>query len=587
MKQKLNFSVFMFFCLLFTGSSYAQQAYTTLSGTFDQNKNYEITIAGKNADRPFRVLKAIVEPNSNKYLVRFPVQAGTDYSVRVDRLKDGHRRLELDQSVTLPLQLTGSQNLELNIASALFDQEKKQTLPKAKVVKKQPKATLVAGVISNAKVGAELSFEKVVNGQTVTMQTRYVPVGDSVFNFAVAIEKEGLYYLSTIRSKKAIYLHPGDDIAINLDLSAGTEDGASKTTNENKLIAQWEQIKLPLVKLVMQQKPDREVFTQLYQATQPQVALFLQQIKSGNAKFDALFSTVVQLDNNLLALQALLKSSLEKRGDYMMPAKQFLNIPDYYQDFLPKHQVFTSNLLEIGDAFTYLNLTARFSLVKLDDAKRKQLSDADKVRLYMDAVDNEVLKPLVLKSQLEDLEFVVANYSEFKETFLPFKQYAQSAVIQKNYDRILNMFVADTAFIGKSSYTFSLPDTTGKMVSMKDFKGKVVLIDTWATWCGPCKAQFPFLKELEAEYHGNDNIVFVGISIDAEKDKTKWKKAIKDYGLGAIQLLDDKSKSFGRPHGITAIPRFCLIDKEGNWAEIRCPLPEQKEKLKKYIDKLL
>ena len=62
---------------------------------------------------------------------------------------------------------------------------------------------------------------------------------------------------------------------------------------------------------------------------------------------------------------------------------------------------------------------------------------------------------------------------------------------------------------------------------------------------------------------------------------------IRKENLGGIQLLDDFGKAFGRKYQVTAIPRFMLIDKQGRWIEIRCPLPEAKQRLKKYLDKAL
>jgi thiol-disulfide isomerase/thioredoxin len=181
----------------------------------------------------------------------------------------------------------------------------------------------------------------------------------------------------------------------------------------------------------------------------------------------------------------------------------------------------------------------------------------------------------------------VNNLSEFRETFEPFKMYAKNSPAKETYKNIYAMYIDDTTFIGKSSYDFSLPDTTGKIVSMKDFKGKVVLIDVWATWCGPCKAQFPFMKEMEHEYANNKDLVFVGISLDKADVKQKWMDMIKKENLVGIQLLDDFGKTFGRKYGLTAIPRFMLIDRQGRWIEIRCPRPEAKEDLKRYLDKAL
>jgi len=215
----------------------------------------------------------------------------------------------------------------------------------------------------------------------------------------------------------------------------------------------------------------------------------------------------------------------------------------------------------------------------------KKLSEAEKLTRMMNAISNDTLKSLFFNDQMGQIE--INNLSEFKETFEPFKKYAKLSPAKETYNNIYSQFAGDTVYIGKSSYNFSLPDTSGNMVSMKDFKGKVVLVDVWATWCGPCKAQFPFLREIEEEYANNKDIVFVGISLDKVEVKQKWKDMIKKESLGGIQLLDDFGKGFGRKYDIAAIPRFMLIDRKGRWIEIRCPRPESKEDLKSYLDKAL
>jgi thiol-disulfide isomerase/thioredoxin len=122
---------------------------------------------------------------------------------------------------------------------------------------------------------------------------------------------------------------------------------------------------------------------------------------------------------------------------------------------------------------------------------------------------------------------------------------------------------------------------------MKDFKGKVVLIDVWATWCGPCKAEFPYLKEIEEEYRDNENMVFVGISTDKIEKKDSWLSLIRKEKLAGVQLLDDIGKGFARKYGIASIPRFLLINKQGRWKEIRCPRPSDAKNLKRYLNEEL
>ena len=100
----------------------------------------------------------------------------------------------------------------------------------------------------------------------------------------------------------------------------------------------------------------------------------------------------------------------------------------------------------------------------------------------------------------------------------------------------------------------------GKEVSLSDFKGKVVLVDVWATWCGPCQRELPFLKKLESKFEGK-NITFLSLSID--HDKAKWEAKVKSGDLSGVQLLIGRGSSFQRAYNIEGIPRFLLLDKEG------------------------
>jgi thiol-disulfide isomerase/thioredoxin len=157
--------------------------------------------------------------------------------------------------------------------------------------------------------------------------------------------------------------------------------------------------------------------------------------------------------------------------------------------------------------------------------------------LKINAISNDTLKSYFLKDQMSEIE--VNNLTEFRSTFEPYKKYTKLAAVKKKYLDVYRQFSSDTAYVGKSAYNFSLPDSTGRMISMKDFKGKVLFIDVWATWCGPCREQFPFLKEVEEEYKDNNEIIFMGITIDRARDRQKWINTIKKENLPPLQLFDD------------------------------------------------
>ena len=123
-------------------------------------------------------------------------------------------------------------------------------------------------------------------------------------------------------------------------------------------------------------------------------------------------------------------------------------------------------------------------------------------------------------------------------------------------------------------------DVKGGKKSLDSFKGKYVYIDVWATWCGPCIQQIPYLQTLEKEYH-NKNIEFVSISTDEsrrsggswEAAEKKWRGFIKKKNMTGVQLWSGQDYSFQQAYQINSIPRFILIDPEGKIVEANAARP--------------
>lgn len=112
---------------------------------------------------------------------------------------------------------------------------------------------------------------------------------------------------------------------------------------------------------------------------------------------------------------------------------------------------------------------------------------------------------------------------------------------------------------------FELPDAAEKIHKLSDLRGKIVAIDVWATWCVPCMQSLPKFLALREQYKGNPNIVFMSISIDEEKSKSKWTDFLKVKGMNGLDLYAPKgaSNNFQTDYAITGIPRYILIDKNG------------------------
>jgi peroxiredoxin len=123
---------------------------------------------------------------------------------------------------------------------------------------------------------------------------------------------------------------------------------------------------------------------------------------------------------------------------------------------------------------------------------------------------------------------------------------------------------------GKQAPEFTLPDTTGRKVSLSSYKGKAVVLDFWATWCAPCKIEIPWLAKLHDQY-ASQGLEVIGVSeddldLDDKVALAKEKKEITDsaakLGINYPVLFDDSqvAKPYG---GIDALPTTFFVDRNG------------------------
>jgi thiol-disulfide isomerase/thioredoxin len=137
--------------------------------------------------------------------------------------------------------------------------------------------------------------------------------------------------------------------------------------------------------------------------------------------------------------------------------------------------------------------------------------------------------------------------------------------------------------VGKAAPPFKLSDLRGREFSLDQYKGKVVLLDFWATWCSPCRMTMPLLEKLRHEYHGG--LVLLAINLQETEDVVR--DYVRQQNLSSQVLLDEEG-SVAEAYGAQSIPMQVLIDKNGSIRFVQLGFnPGMAAELRTEIEKLL
>lgn len=324
---------------------------------------------------------------------------------------------------------------------------------------------------------------------------------------------------------------------------------------------------------------ERELFDSVYTVVYSK--------KTTEDKYLDYFAKMVSLDNSFIELHMLLFYAVNNHFEYKK-SKNFLennfnkeiidNLfnDEYMVSSIYKHFILTNSYLEY--------------LLELDYQKDSLLKD--RKGYILEKINNEY------KGSAKDYTFYKVMVSSI--SFCPskeklndckelFKPYILSISNQVYLDSIMAAFSQKEAElkisqIGQPAPKFTLKNNDGRLFGLDDFNGKVVYIDLWASWCGPCRAETPSLKRLYDKYKDDTRLVFISIAVNdnlnnwriaLEKDKPEW-----------LQLYDSDG-IVSKLYMANVIPKFILIDKKGRIVNTDAPRPSSGEKIESLLNQEL
>lgn len=440
---------------------------------------------------------------------------------------------------------------------------------------KGPKESVISGTLKNCKDSVVSITSKGI-AETIKLDA------DKTFTFKTTIDKPVLYSLRTgRRSSIEFYVNPGDITELEVDFD-NAKDGAKfsgKLETVNNYLAEKSKV------------------TSKYFGNMK--AAFGLDKENFKLKLDSLSNEITE---KVKAISISAIAELEK-ANLGYTVKTYLSMyPEYnaYVNSIEFNADSTDNsLLEGLDLnmahhlifSNYSGLLNKFIMnkfIKENGSKALETMPAierlPKIFAIIDAnvTNQEVRDYLKQNAFMDDL-----SYGEFWKLNDMVNKYLAECqtpgyknIIETLYNK--KMLLAP----GKSAPLFKYKDINGKEYALEDLKGKLVYIDFWATWCGPCRHELPFLEEVEKAYEGK-KITFISMSVD--EDMVAWDKMVKEKKMKGLQLHADGAwnSTVAKDYQIKGIPTFVLIDENGMIISPAAPRPSSGAELTNLFDENL
>jgi len=466
------------------------------------------------------------------------------------------------------------------LASCTTEQTENSDSTSATVSGKIDNATETIELYKIPKIGDDIDASEVELGE------------DGSFELTVDVDAPGEYRLRNGGNRATLYLHPGDELTVTADIEdmngtilfSGTGAKVNNYIGEQKRrldvfnasVVDENIYKLELENFLESNNKMRTSITDLYE----------KRFGDGSASVD--FAKYAQVD-----IRARWANQLNNYPRYhaYYAKKDDFEVDDSYYDFQKEISLDDTEALQSPEYRSLVLGHASNSVDKIleeGDITEDDWAGIMQAQYQFTSKDSEIgdgVRDYLLGSNLYDyISFFGTDGSEkMLESYRKTNKDPEFlSAVEENYT--LWAKLAE----GQDAPQFKYTSIEGEEVALSDFQGKVVYVDVWATWCGPCKGEIPASKELKKKFEGNKDVVFMYISVDEKQNA--WEKFLEDdqewagvhliTGVGWGSEITDE-------YMIKGIPRYILVDRDGKIASASAPRPSSGEKIEGLIRELL
>lgn len=410
--------------------------------------------------------------------------------------------------------------------------------------------------------------------QSLISEVKLDSIGTCDFEFKLS--KPTLADISIGERINRIYLEPGYKLFINVD---------EKNEVQIKYTGTGSEVNNYLVQVaLLQKKIEQAGGKNIFELEQEGFLDRLDSLKSSLADFHQHYIDTVQLPEKLIGLMekrnAISVLTLRQIYGWNYGTQHNFDIPEKLN--VMEEIPFDTTLLNSGMGeyammlHMYMNLKFYFP-----PFVNKTQEEIENLRMEVPAIiDKEIqynnyppfMKEFLRAKNIDYWMLTLGLLPGVDTLYSNFKRQCPASAYIAAIEGLYNDWLALSP--GSQAPDFKGTTLEGKKFTLSDLKGKVVYVDVWATWCAPCIEEIPYAKKLQKEFEANDNVEFLYVSID--RDKEAWKKFIlKDKRWKGLHINQQQEQTdlFWKAYKMSGVPTYILIDQAGNIVDAKAARP--------------